>query len=236
MRKRRGGKLFIVLIITGVMLIFGFPFTYCTRKGSYEESQYTAFRKTVSEHTITSFEFEGVKVTVTDITFWMIDPIGPFVYPTMPDLGIFIDELMYELYLTGDVKALFVLNHELGHIMLHHDVGRDVLKKGDPILTAQYNKNEIAADVWAVRRLGLSLAEYESARKWLQHIHNRDLNTRVSIATYEKLMAKDPKGPLNTYGTLEKYLDDCYIKWKKHEDEISGIEAEQIAEVAKQIR
>ncbi|GHV26486.1 hypothetical protein AGMMS4952_06660 [Spirochaetia bacterium] len=243
MKKKRKGKLFIILIIAGVLLITVLPSMCLERKDSngqnvvngpyvVSEEVFDAFRKTVSEHTVTSFELEGFKVTVTDINFWMIDPKGAFCYPTRPDFGIFIDEALYELYLAGDVNALFSLNHELGHMTLHKDTVWEVITKNDPIL----RKYEIDADVWAVRRMGLSFEEYESSRKWMNHVNNKDLRTKVSIATYEKYRAENPKRTLKTYGTLQQYLDDQNVKFKEYEDKFSGWEAEQIAEVGKQIR
>ncbi|GHV79878.1 hypothetical protein AGMMS49944_16690 [Spirochaetia bacterium] len=179
MKKRRKGKLFIILIIAGVLLITAFSMCLERKDSngqnvvSEEVFDYDAFKKTVSEHTVATFELEGFKVTVTDISFWMIEPKGAFCYPTRPDIGILIDEYLYELYLAGDVNALFVLNHELGHMTLHYGIerGSEVFSQGDPILIAQYNKNQIDADVWAVRRMGLSFEEYESIRKWMAHVY-----------------------------------------------------------------
>ncbi|GHT83715.1 hypothetical protein FACS1894137_05600 [Spirochaetia bacterium] len=249
MKKKCKGKLFIILIIAGVLLITVLPSMCGERKDSngqnvvngpyvVSEEVYDAFKKTVSEHTVATFELEGFKVTVTDISFWMIEPKGAFCYPTRPDIGILIDEYLYELYLAGDVNALFVLNHELGHMTLHYGIerGSEVFSQGDPILIAQYNKNQIDADVWAVRRMGLSFEEYEAIRKWMAHVYNKDLRTKVSIATYEKYRAENPKRTLKTYGTLQQYLDDQNVKWKEFEDRFSGLDAERIAEVGKQIR
>jgi hypothetical protein len=240
MKKKRKGKLFIILIITGVLLFIVLPAIIYSppndSNGPYvvSEEVYDAFKKTVSEHTVTTFELEGFKVTVTDINFWMIETKYKWAmcYPTRPDLGIFIDEALYELYVAGDVNALFVLNHELGHMTLHKDIAWDVITKDDPIL----KKYEIDADVWAVRRIGLSFEEYEAVREVIDNVYYKDFRTRLSIATYEKYMAENPNKTLKTYGTLQKYLDDQNVKWKEDDDSISGKMAEHIAEVGKQIR
>jgi hypothetical protein len=192
--------------------------------------------KVDSKQTAATFEFEGVKVTVADSNFWMNNPFGPHTYSTRPDLGIFIDDEIYNLYLAGDLNAMFTLTHELAHITLRHNVSLDAVIQGDPVLSAQYMENEIAADVWAINHLGLSFNEYEPIRQWLDHEYFKNFLTRNDIAAYEQYMAKDPKGTLDTYGTLQEYLDDCTVKWKELEHNMSVSEKKQKDGVARLLK
>jgi hypothetical protein len=166
----------------------------------------------------------------------MNNPIGPLTYATKPDLGIFIDDEIYNLYLAGDLNALFILTHELAHITLRHKVGRNPHTLEPSVLPAQYMENEIAADVWAIRYLGISFTQYESIRQWMGHVYFKDFITRNDIAAYEKYMVEDPKGTLDTYGTLQEYLDDCTVKWKELEHNMSVSEKRQMDGVARLLK
>jgi hypothetical protein len=148
-----------------------------------------AFRQETSQHTIATFKFEGVQVTVLDLTYWKKYPIGPF---NILNFGIYIDEELYRLYLAGDIKAKFVITHELAHITLRHNVPMAAATQGDSVQANQYNQNEIAADVWAANHLNLSFPEYEAYRKWIDRGYFKDfLNRTGGTTNWQSIFASE---------------------------------------------
>jgi hypothetical protein len=166
-----------------------FALFFCSLTGIFcEPFDITKFNKMTSEHTVATFQFEGTKVTVTDLEFWKTYLIGPF---SLMSYGIYIDEELYRLYLAGDIKAKFILTHELGHLTFHHNLPMNSV---DPAIVAQYTKNEVAVDVWAANRLKLGFPEYEVIRKWIDREYFKDFINRVgATANWDIILAEEKK-------------------------------------------